>query len=391
MRDGTRTILLVSDYSLAYMGGAQTAMRRQAEALLDAGLRCVVLAPGTPLGWDPRVTIVSPPVRFTLPVVGLPVLGPADSLTAIAAAAIREHDVTGVVLHSELALAAAALRAARESGIRTLHIVHTFFWRASAALSPLAPLVTAFHTATTGLPRDHRCRGTTAMQDALRSMTLRVAMEADAVVSPSRHQAEALRTAGVARVEVLSNVVEPVVETAPGSPGVLTVLWAARFAPEKRLGVALEAMRMLRDRIGPGRVHLHVAGGWHRPAHDVTFHAKVDARRIDELIAGSDAVVLTSLGFDNQPMIALEAFRRGRPVIVSDPALAREFGAAAIQAPSPDAAGLASALQRAWEDRELLAVARSAASAYALERGADAHVRGLLALLDSRAARVASA
>ncbi|MGB3375572.1 MAG: hypothetical protein WBA87_10585, partial [Microbacterium sp.] len=38
-------VLMVCDYSLRYLGGAQTAFARQAEALVGEGVPVVVLAP----------------------------------------------------------------------------------------------------------------------------------------------------------------------------------------------------------------------------------------------------------------------------------------------------------------------------------------------------------
>ena len=50
----------------------------------------------------------------------------------------------------------------------------------------------------------------------------------------------------------------------------------------------------------------------------------MDERLSGELMDAADAALITSLGFDNQPMVALEAFAHGRPVVVSDPVLAKE-------------------------------------------------------------------
>ena len=97
----------------------------------------------------------------------------------------------------------------------------------------------------------------------------------------------------------------------------------------------------------------------------------------------ADAALITSLGFDNQPMVALEAFAHGRPVIVSDPVLATEFGDVALGTPSPDAEGLADLIIRLAADRSLLAAPREAAVAYASERVAAAHVARLLELAAS--------
>ncbi|BDZ40258.1 glycosyltransferase family 4 protein [Microbacterium suwonense] len=382
MRPGP-AVLMVCDYSLGYLGGAQTAFLRQAEALASEGVPVVVLAPDADELTIEGVITVAPPRRGTIPVLDLPLLGRARDLEPLVAATARRHDVGAIVVHSEFALAAAAITVGRQLGIPVLHTVHTFFWRAPAVLAPFAPLVSRVHTALTGIRGGDRYTGSHALNNALRTMTLRIAQRADIVLSPSRHQAEALRTAGAGRVEAFSNVAQPLQVAEPHSAGPLRLLWVARFAPEKRVEVALDAMRAVIARLGDGRVHLDVAGGTHRPVPGVTFHGPVPGERVAELMDAADAALITSLGFDNQPMVALEAFAHGRPVIVSDPVLATEFGDAAIGTPAPDAEGLADLILRLETDRSLLDTPRAGALAYARERVASAHVARLQELIAS--------
>jgi len=74
--------------------------------------------------------------------------------------------------------------------------------------------------------------------------------------------------------------------------------------------------------------------------------------------------------------------------VVADPVLAGEFGAAAIGTPSPDAAGLADALERLIDDRSALAAASHAALSYARERQPAPHARRLDELIAEAARRV---
>jgi glycosyltransferase involved in cell wall biosynthesis len=376
-------VLMVCDYSLKYLGGAQTAFLRQAHALAGEGVPVVVLAPDADELTGDGIVTVSPRRRGTIPVLDLPLLGRARDLEPLVAATIRRHGVGAVVVHSEFALAAAAVDVARQLGIPSLHTVHTFFWRAPAALSPFAPVVSRVHSGLTGIRGGDRFTGSHPLNNALRTMTLRVAQRADVVLSPSRHQAVALRDAGAGRVEAFSNVAQPLRVSPAPDGSALRLLWVARFAPEKRVDVAVNAMRLVVDRLGDGRVHLDVAGGTHRPVPGVTFHGPVPGERVGELLDAADAAVITSLGFDNQPMVALEAFAHGRPVIVSDPVLATEFGGAALGTPTPDAEGLAGLIVRLEASRDLLAAPREAAVAYASERVAAAHVARLLELAAS--------
>jgi glycosyltransferase involved in cell wall biosynthesis len=142
-------------------------------------------------------------------------------------------------------------------------------------------------------------------------------------------------------------------------------------------------MRRVVAAIGDDRVHLDEAGGTHRPVPGVTLHGPVPGERVAELMDAADAALITSLGFDNQPMVALEAFAHGRPVIVSDPVLGGEFGDAALLAPTSDAAGLAELIVRLESERTLLDAPRAGALAYARERVAAAHVARLQELIAS--------
>lgn len=382
MRTGS-AVLLVCDYSLAYLGGAQTAFVRQADALAGEGVPVVVLAPDADELNAQGVTTVAPPRRGTIPVLDLPLLGRARSLDPLVAETVRRYDVGAIIVHSEFALAAAALAVGKRLGIPVLHTVHTFFWRAPGALAPFAPLVSWVHSTLTGIRRGKRYAGSHPLNNALRTMTLRIAQRADIVLSPSCHQAEALRKAGAGRVEAFSNVAQSLQVSKPHADGPLRLLWVARFAPEKRVEVALEAMRAVVAQLGEERVHLDVIGGTHRPVPSVTFHGSVPGERVAQLLDAADAALITSLGFDNQPMVALEAFAHGRPVIVSDPVLGGEFGDAALLTATPDAEGLAELILRVEVDRTLLDAPRSGAIAYASARVAAAHVARLQELVAS--------
>lgn len=402
------SVMIVCDYSLSYLGGAQIALVRQARALADAGWRVTVVAPdATQTLRNDRPTHLAtrdPKVLFTLPGLDLPMLPSRGRLSRALTKLGKQQHIDGIIVHSEFALAAAALETAQELGVPLLHTVHTYFWDAPKALAPVAPVVTAFHRTLTGLPGKQKFRGSTTINNALRSMTHRLATEADAVISPSRHQADALRIAGVENVHVLSNVVQPLVDEpkpADGAPGHthapeephLRLVWAGRIAPEKRIEVVLEAIRLARAGLesagaGSNAIHLDIAGGHGEIEPGVTYHGRLASDEVGELITRADAIVLTSLGFDNQPMVALEACARKRPIIVSDPVLAREFGDAAIGAAGDgtetgDAAALANVLIGLAIDRGALDAAGEAAEEYARDRQGTAHAAGIAAILQA--------
>jgi glycosyltransferase involved in cell wall biosynthesis len=365
-------LLLVIDYKLGYLGGAQTAFTQQALALTAAGHTVTVAAPDASTHAALRsegIETWDAPFRLVLPGVDLPVVRNSRRLRAAVARLLRQQRIDLVLVHSEFGLSAAALQAAADQRVPTMHTVHTFFWRGPRAAWLAAPLITAAHTALTGHP-PHRVRlASRRLDSALRGMTLAAARAADLVVSPSHHQAVALRAAGLASVLVLSNTsTERTAGARTGTP--LRLLWAARFAPEKRLEVALDAMAIVQRTLGEGAVQLAVAGGSppRRPLpSSIVFHGRLAPSAVRALMDDAHACLITSVGFDNQPMVAIEAFASGAPVIVSDPTLAVEFGDAAITTGQPSAEALARIIVRLAQDRGLLDAPTAAAREFSYE------------------------
>mgnify|MGYP000034045454 CR=1 FL=1 len=385
------TYLVVSDYSLQYLGGAQVAMLRQAEALASQGSRVVVIAPGGDATSMPAgVEYMAPPPARAIPGAGLPVFTNNEQLRSWFRKRYAEMQPTAVLTHSEFGLAVAAVQVARETGIVTLHTVHTFFWRSHFVADVTAPIAQWLYRRKTGLKLGHERLSRHPLANKLRHMTLAMCRQVDVVVSPSAHQGARLKECDLARVEVISNVTAVVPHTgvtdAPADR--LVLIWAARFAPEKRLSVAVRAMALVRERLterghDANVVELQVAGGSAQPDEHVTWLGKIEPHEVRSRIAASNAVVITSVGFDNQPMVALEAFAAGRPVIVSDPVLATEFGEAAIQARDAEAHGLAETILELSSNRDALARASAAAHKRAALSSPEGHVKRLRAVVES--------
>lgn len=385
-------LLIVCDYSMRYLGGAQTALVRQANALVRNGVRVTVLAPGaSEITMDPSISVVEPPLARTLPVVQLPLHRRTPFLERWVATLVTQHEITAVMVHSEFGLTATAAVVAKRLSLPVLHTVHTFFWRAPWAAAPFAPLLRRLYRRLTGFSvSTHKLTGR-PFDSALRQLTRTMALHADVVVSPSAHQAARLEAAGVPNVAVLSNVTESSSPTLPAPPTQpLTLAWIGRFAPEKRLPQAVAGVCQALDRLGAGRVELRIAGATpgrsllaqtrNRP--EVHWLGRLDSDEVTTLIDHSHAVLLTSLGFDNQPMTVLESFSRARPVVLVDPVLEREFEGAALLTDSPEAAGIAATLCALAEDPDALATATAAASRFAERTTMAAHAAAVFALVE---------
>lgn len=286
-----------------------------------------------------------------------------------------------VIVHSEFGLASAAVATAKSLGIVTLHTVHTFFWQAPKIAGPAAPAMRGLYRLFTRQKTPKSRLADLPADSALRAMTLAMAQRADVVLSPSKHQAQKLIEAGAGNVVVLSNAAKRTAHTHPLPRQVpLRLAWIGRFAPEKRLDVALEAMQILLDRQVP--VLLEVAGGdLDRHPANVRCIGTVSPQQVEQLLLRSHLAVQTSLGFDNQPMVMIEACAVNRGIIVSDPVLAQEFGDATILASAPDAEGLAETLEALVAEWSTVEAAARAAGEKASNSAPEAHAEKLVELV----------
>ncbi len=369
-------LAVVCDYSLRYTGGAQTALMAQVRAWSQQ-FPVVVIAPDIPRTHLPGVTVVRPPrgVRS----LELPVVRANSVLHAWMHRTLKQHRVEAVMVHSEFGLAATAIAQAQRLRIPSMHTVHTFFWRAPLAAQPFAPVARGFHRLVTGLEQPHVRLAGRPLDSALRGMTLALAQQADAVISPSAHQADRLRSAGLTHVSVVSNVAEVAPGGRPLAPELpLRLLWIGRFAPEKRLEVAVEAVRLARRR--GAQVELTVAGGERpRGVNDPFIHfvGAVPHAQVVSLIDDAHATLLTSCGFDNQPMVILESAARGRPTVVCDPVLGAEFGDAVVECAGSAASEVADTIVACAKAPDMIVRAGHEAKMLAQQSSPQAHVKNL--------------
>ncbi|WP_168207445.1 glycosyltransferase [Microlunatus elymi] len=392
-------IAVVCDYALDYLGGAQTALLQEAAAVVAAGGRVVVLSPSSQQVWqqvcpDDRIDHVTMPARWTLPGLQLPVLRNTEGLRRQLQTILVERSIDIVHLQSEFGLSAAAAMAARRLGLPVVHTVHTFFWQAPRRGQFLiAGLVRRFHRRVTGLvPTSVRLADPRA-DSALRNMTLTVARQADLVISPSAHQAERLRTAGLEQVTVLANTVSTLPEAAPLTDVVapLKIIWIGRCVPEKRILTFVNAAVRAAERLDPGQIQFTVAGDGSQLAEareiaaghrQIRFLGRQDHDRIGALLADAHLLALTSRGFDNQPMTIVEAVMAMRGVVYCDPALTEGLAGPGISSPASDDAlsdtfvdlvrhpeQVIKASQAAAEEREQFSPGCHAATLLKLYRG----------------------
>jgi len=220
----------------------------------------------------------------------------------------------------------------------------------------------------------HHCIPTRPASDfMLRQLAMRQAAAlVDALVSPSHFLRDRFVAAGwdAARISVLPNAVD--IRGAAIAPRALSAGGRrdrfAFFGHVNRFKgslVALDASARLSTTGVAHGLALH-GGAAHQSAEFMAefnaalaaapaarHHGIYDAAELPRRIAGADWVIVPSIWFENAPLVILEAFRHGRPVICGDAGGMAELvrdGIDGLHAPIGDAEGWAATMRRAAEE-----------------------------------------
>ncbi len=253
-----------------------------------------------------------------------------------------------------------ALAAAREQGARVVAHLHQYrLVCATGVCFTAGEQCTRCHGRNTLPGVLHNCRG--ARAEALAygaSLALwqrRVCEQLDAAIVPSAFARERLRELGAPldfeRVHVLAPPValveSPAADVASGS----YALVVARLAPEKGLGVAIDACRIAGVPLvvageGPEREALRARadGG------EVRFAGQVGEAELRRLRAGAALAIVPSRSAETFGLAAAEAMAAGVPVVASRIGALPELVERAGLVEPGDAPALAEAVGRRWRD-----------------------------------------
>lgn len=236
---------------------------------------------------------------------------------------------------------------------------------------------------------------------------------ADAVVSPARHLAAAMKTQlGLRRVRVVRNAVAlddftPCWQTParrrPQGASSRTVMHISNLVSCKRPLDLIEAAERLRVLsadtfrfvvVGDGPLRRALAAEAARRRLDFRFRGQVAHARIPALLARADVLAMPG-DADTMPRACMEALAAGTVLVMSDIPAARELagrGHAALLVPVGDHDALAQAILRGCSDERLRALLRRRGrrriAGHGLEHAAAEYLRLLRRLRDRAAGRV---
>lgn len=362
---------MVTDYYLPTLGGVQTVIKAHKEELESDGHEVLVFAPLTAPSADPAVVRL-PTARAFAPD-GYPFTWSPSAASAFLAEELRVHRVDVVHVHTEMFAALAGFDAARALSLPVVQTMHGRIDVYTRSVLPLPAVTTALLAAMHRRRMSHARAEVDSTSPYTRTATARrmwrlmvsQANHADQVIVPSAHFAGKLLAQGVETpVTVLSNGLEASVLDEIGAPETrglahdeqLHVMWCGRLSPEKRPEVFLDAMDMVPRATG----HMYGDGVSQSAvsrrartltAGRVTVHGAVAQSEVLAAMRRAHVLVSSSLDFDNQPMVVLEAIASGLPVVVTDPDLAETLPpGGGLVTPTPDAVGLAAALTRLRDD-----------------------------------------
>ncbi|MBU6365998.1 MAG: glycosyltransferase family 1 protein [Gemmatimonadetes bacterium] len=345
-------LLVCTDSYPPQLNGVSVITALTVHGLQARGWQCEVVAPRYPAG--PGVALAPDP---SVPVIGVPSVplpGYRDVRVSLPAlrrveAAVRRFAPDLVHCATEFVVGRLGMAAARRAGVPVVTSYHTDFARYTAMYGipwmrrPVAAWLSRFHanSALTLTPSE-------AAREDLHALGGRDAAVwgrgIDTEAFHPRHRSNAVRE-----------------RLAPGASFLL--LYAGRLAPEKNVGVLLEAFGALARTLPPGAAHLLVAGdgpslpGLRRQAGpQVTFVGPVDRTRdLPALYASCDAFVFAS-ATETLGLVVLEAMASGVPVIavpaggVSEH-LVHERNGLAVR--DGDVGGFVAAMQRLHFDQAL--------------------------------------
>ncbi len=199
----------------------------------------------------------------------------------------------------------------------------------------------------------------------------------DEFIAPSHFLAERHIAWGLPeeKLHVVENVIPVVERTQPASAGLrggpLRVGFFGQISQLKGINVLFDTAESLVDdevtdvvleifgdyRNQPAEFQKDFLERLPKAGRNVRFHGPYDSSRVDELMQSVDAVLMTSIWWENSPVVIQEAFRNRRPVIcpnIGGMAEKVRNGIDGLHFPVGSSVALATLLKQLADDRDIL-------------------------------------
>ena len=373
-------IAIFTDILLEVPGGICSSIQAQKAGLEALGHKVTVFCPGWGKSRDPSIVIV-PTMTRHIALGGAPVSHAPEKVIAFVNENFPMFNQFDIVhVHYEASCSLAGMKLARQYHIplvQTMHgredvaiqtnILHPFKYIVASALCWMH----SWYIPNEIVVKKDRKLAPTRTRAKMWTLMVNHANFADAVITPSYHFAEKLKQYGVRReITRVSNAIDDAVANAEkwpvrkvGPDGVLRVFWNSRVSNEKRVMVFLEAVSLAVEKGAKLKVTICGDGNAEKAAREyvlknglrnvVKFAGRVPHEKMLEQMREQHISVLTSYGFDIQPMTLLEAEAVGLPVMICDPDM-REVTAdsGTVFCKKPDAETISKALYDLWAQPE---------------------------------------
>ena len=335
-------IAMITDYYLPTLGGVQTSVKAQKEALEKLGHSVFVFCPLHGKSTDKTIIRVPTSKRFKPD--NFPFAWSPRLVEAFLTKSLHEKGVDVVHIQSEMVAAVCGIKAARKLKLPLVQSMHgrldVYTHKVLPVPSVTTRVITGFHKR--HIPLSHAVSPElyAATSSARRIWRLMVsqANAAHQVIVPSYHFASKLKKQGVKKpISVLSNGIEDTVLGLMGNVSPrrydatepLRIMWCGRISPEKR---PIEFLRSIEDISHSVQVDMYGDGLYlsrlrkyikrHQLGDRVTLHGGVPQSEVLSAMKRSHLFVSTSYDFENQPMVFLECIATGLPLLFCDSDLA---------------------------------------------------------------------
>lgn len=334
-------IVIFVDFHDSSMGGVQTSIRGQRQGLERLGHKVTIVSPPPtkPIA-DDLASIVVPSVPFFRPN-GFPMSTPFGGNMRYVEEKLRKRGPVDIIhVQTNIGLGIMGVRIAKKWHVPLVQTMHGRDDVFAQHTYPVPLVTTKILEILHGMfiPHPHhvpKLNDTTTAHTVWKVM-VNHAQAADQVVVPSHHFLTKFKEHGVTKpIAVISNginddtisklphVLKPLAKK--GTP--LRIMWCGRLSPEKRPLESIQAVIETEDckmdiyGSGPLEETLRDYVKKHRLGGRVTIKGGVTQKQVLVAMQKHDILLYPSFGFDNQPMVLLEAVAAGLPIVYCDPDL----------------------------------------------------------------------